>query len=495
MLDSETWGDQVAVEVVGGIPYRMYTARPKQVDTLLALMRPWGDRPHIVQGDQVLAFGQVHHAVLAKSRALREAGINPRAHVVLLGWNSSEWIVNFWACLHARVIPVLANAWWSEAEITSALNLMRPAFTLADTHCAARMPAGVACGLWSIDTEGGPAVDGTPQPEAQSQSQAHENDTAVVIFTSGTSGVPKAVVLSHRAMLARLQMTLHVTRKFPHQVDRAAHENNRTTRGSDGRLRSPKLQAAKLPQLIVPTTPTTAMVKAGSAVFMPETGERLALYDPKTRAQSVFIHPEFVLSAPRDLVVSATLNTLSLAIEGLVSRAGDPMSDALLMHVIRLSLARLIEPGLASDAAARADLVVAAIMCRQGTDHTAAGITTVLGHAIGARHGVENGVLNGIVLPHALRFNGLLAEPGLRKVAAAMGVEAGGGEALLQAVIDRICACFGGLGAIQRLRDVGLLRDALPALADSGMSDWFLTGNPRRVEHASELQQVLKAAW
>ena len=268
-----------------------------------------------------------------------------------------------------------------------------------------------------------------------------------------------------------------------------------TTRGSDGRLHSPKLQAAKLPQLIVPTTPTTAMVKAGSAVFMPETSERLALYDPKTRAQSVFIHPEFVLSAPRDLVVSATLNTLSLAIEGLVSRAGDPMSDALLMHVIRLSLARLMDPGLASDAGARADLVVAAIMCGQGTDHTAAGITTVLGHAIGARHGVENGVLNGIVLPHALRFNGLLAEPGLRKVAAAMGIEASGGEALLQAVIDRICACLGGLGAIQRLRDVGVLRDALPALADSGMSDWFLTGNPRRVEHASELQQVLEAAW
>ena len=56
-----------------------------------------------------------------------------------------------------------------------------------------------------------------------------------------------------------------------------------------GQLRSPKLLAPKLPQLIIPTTPTTAIVKAGSAVFDPVQGQRLALFDPKTRAQCVFI--------------------------------------------------------------------------------------------------------------------------------------------------------------------------------------------------------------
>ena len=224
-MHTETWGDQVAVEVVGGVPYRMYTARPRRVDALLELMGPWGDRPHIIQGDQVLSFAQAHRAVVAKSLAIRKVGIRPGAHVLLLGWNSPEWIVNFWACLHARVVPVLANAWWSEAEIANALALMQPAFTLADPHCGARMPAGAAWGLWSIDT----AAEPEPDAAATSEPQENENDTAVVIFTSGTSGQPKAVVLSHRAMLARLQMTLHVTRKFPHQVDRSSHENNLVT--------------------------------------------------------------------------------------------------------------------------------------------------------------------------------------------------------------------------------------------------------------------------
>ena len=57
-----------------------------------------------------------------------------------------------------------------------------------------------------------------------------------------------------------------------------------TTRGPDGRLSSPKLLAPKIPNWVVPSTPITAYAKAGTAVRDPDTDERLALFDPKTRA-------------------------------------------------------------------------------------------------------------------------------------------------------------------------------------------------------------------
>ena len=107
-----------------------------------------------------------------------------------------------------------------------------------------------------------------------------------------------------------------------------------TVTDEKGGLRSPKLQAAKLPQLIVPTTPTTAIVKAGSAVFDPVDGKRLALFDPKTRAQCVFIDPVLIQSAPRALVAAASINTMSMAIEGLTSRSSDPIAEALLALVL-----------------------------------------------------------------------------------------------------------------------------------------------------------------
>ena len=263
-----------------------------------------------------------------------------------------------------------------------------------------------------------------------------------------------------------------------------------TSVDSQGRLRSPKLLAPKIPQLVIPTTPTTAVVRAGSAVLDPVAGERRALFDPKTRAQAIFIHPDFAASAPQELVVGSALNTFAFVLEGLLSPTGDPIADALLMHGLRLTAQVLPDPALATDAGLRCDLVLAAVIGGQGTNATGAGIVTTLGHVIGARHGVDNGVANLIVLPHALRFNGEAAAAGLAKVATALGL-APDAEAVI-AGLDRI---FSPLGLPRRLRDVGVAREALPDMATLGMADWFLRGNPRPVRDMTELLQVLETAW
>jgi alcohol dehydrogenase class IV len=269
-----------------------------------------------------------------------------------------------------------------------------------------------------------------------------------------------------------------------------------TSRAASGALHSPKLLAHKLPQLVIPTTPNTAAVKAGTAVRDPADGTRHALFDPKTRACALFIHPALLATAPRPLLVGAALDALISAIEGLMSsRAGDPIADALLMHAVRLLARHLANDASHDDAAARTGLMLGAVLSGQGTDFTGAGLATALGHAIGASVGLDNGVAKAIVLPAVLHFNGDAAAAGLGNLATALGAGAAAGNDLVTAVIEALAPITAALGIPPRLRDAGVPMDALPAIAGKTMTDWFLLGNARPVRDVAELRQVLEAAY
>lgn len=267
-----------------------------------------------------------------------------------------------------------------------------------------------------------------------------------------------------------------------------------TRMDDSGKLISPRLNAPKIPQFILPTTPTTAIVKAGSAIFDTKSGERLALFDPKTRAHAVFLHPDLVSSAPRDLVVSASLNTLVMAIEGLMSVNGDPLADALLIHALRL-LVTALQEGIESDVNVRMELVLAAVLCGQGSDFTGAGATTVLGHAVGARCGTENGITNAIMLPHVMRFNRGSIDSGLYKLSGALDLPRPDSGKHFSILMEKIQKMLADLGVPDRLRDIKVQHDLLGEIAEAAMSDWFLQGNPRPISAPSQLLSILEEAW
>jgi alcohol dehydrogenase class IV len=178
----------------------------------------------------------------------------------------------------------------------------------------------------------------------------------------------------------------------------------------------------------------------------------------------------------------------------LMSRAGDPFSDGLLMHAVRLLARHLPNSGRSDDLSIRSELMIASLLCGQGTDHTGAGIAIPLGHAISARFHIDNGLANAVVLPHVIRFNAEAAQAGLEKLATALGRDPTR-EPALAAVIDTIQAIFEQMGTPQRLRDLGVTRESLAELAAISMQDWFVRDNPRPVRDASELEQVLEEAW
>lgn len=264
-----------------------------------------------------------------------------------------------------------------------------------------------------------------------------------------------------------------------------------TRRCPDGRFESPRLDAAKVPVFMVPTTPSTAFAKAGTAVHADD-GERLALFDPKTRARAIFIHPGFVRTSPPGLVQSAVLNALANAVEAIESPQCDPVSEAFLMQALRM-IRRGLEPAAADDPATREQLVVAAILCGRGTEQGGTGLASVLAHAIGKRSHVANGIVNAIVLPHTMRYNAPVTQSRTPALLEALAGPGGCAEALSGS--EQVTRLLSLLPVPRRLREIHVKREELAEIADAAMADWFISRNARPVKDVATLLELLEAAW
>ena len=206
------WGTR-AVRREHGIPFLMYEERRTDSAQLLDDVRQWSDRVHLMRGGQRMTFGELLDLVPRVSTVLADHGVGPGDRVMLLAFNSVEWIVGFWAVLASGAVVVKANAWWSEAEVEHALGVVDVGLVLADPRSAKLVPAGVPV----LELEDMVARAGS-RPPRPAPPPADEDDPAVILFTSGTSGAPKGAVLPHRSVIALQHMLLHVTRSLPHTL-------------------------------------------------------------------------------------------------------------------------------------------------------------------------------------------------------------------------------------------------------------------------------------
>jgi len=260
------------------------------------------------------------------------------------------------------------------------------------------------------------------------------------------------------------------------------------TRQTDsGQVVSPRLMRPKLAIIAVPTTPTTAVCKAGAAVTIPGEPGRLAMYDPKTRSRSILLDPEFLGSSPAELVRDALLNAFVMAVEGLATDRSHVISDALLLHAVR-RLADLL-PDLGEHSITTHDRVESAlvsILVGDGTDATGGGLTAALSHTIGHHCSAHNGTIDAILLPHVLE---LCPPPPTARALIAQALECPPTD-----IGPRLKEVFDSAGTPTALRAVGVRLHDADALAAEATSDFSY----RRIPHPpppAAVADVIRAAW
>jgi long-chain acyl-CoA synthetase len=221
VMDSEpaaalTWGTDIRRRRAG-LPFRCYEPRRHHVADLLLDALRWDRRTHLAQGDRRLTFADVQARIATTAVRFAAAGVRPGDRILLLAGNSPEWVIAMWAAAVSGAVAALGNTWWSAEEIAHAVALVTPRLVVCDEGRRERLPASfpasqsVDVGVlreWAAEPEPRPAVP-----------LSAEDDPALIVFTAGTTGPPKAVTLAHRSVISNLHGLLAGAGRLPHQID------------------------------------------------------------------------------------------------------------------------------------------------------------------------------------------------------------------------------------------------------------------------------------
>ena len=264
---------------------------------------------------------------------------------------------------------------------------------------------------------------------------------------------------------------------------------------------SPRLMAPKIPNILVLTTPSTAMTRAGTAIMDIQTRHRLELFDPKTRPAAMIWDDDALLTAPADLYLSTAASALSGILTGAAAPRTNPVSHGDMLHALRLSLESL--PLIRTDpnnTTARMNLVAASFLSNRALDGMrgrAFGIISSLGHVIDTLYAnLTHGDSSSLTTAWGMRFNLEQTAAGLARLAQALGVGDGLPEKeAAKRAPDFIDDFYRSLGMPVRLRDAGIPQQDIERIAHDAMGDFYLHQNARKVKNPSELVELLGQMW
>lgn len=252
-------------------------------------------------------------------------------------------------------------------------------------------------------------------------------------------------------------------------------------------LHIPVLARPKVPIVSIPCTASGAEVTPSLGIRDAD-GRKLLFTDPQLASRVVLLDPQANLEVPASLMLSTGMNGIAHCVEGLYSKERSPLAEVLALDALRRFAQALPDVhAKPNDLAARAQLLYAAHLSGLVLVNARTALHHAVCHAIGSVTGAPHGQANAVLLPHALRFNRPAVQDALRNASAVVP----GGQDVI-AWIESLAAM---LGVPQRLRDIGVARESLGAIAQKTMGERGLYFNPRQVLDASEILDLLQQAY
>jgi acyl-CoA synthetase (AMP-forming)/AMP-acid ligase II len=239
---------EMVVEDVLGAPMPVVRHRKSSLREVLAAGSAHGDRDYLVTADRRISFTEHAAAVAALATALRDRfGVGKGDRVGILAANTPEWVITFWAAQALGAIAVGYNAWWAPREIAYGVEHTSPTVLVVDAKRAATAAeSDIRIPLLTMEHDI-PALIAAHRTDELPHADIDEDDPAVILYTSGTSGRPKGAVHSHRNLVAVTDYHL-----FNDALAAALTGATELPSGRRFLLTSPLFHIASLHNLVVP---------------------------------------------------------------------------------------------------------------------------------------------------------------------------------------------------------------------------------------------------
>ncbi len=210
-------------ETIDGIEYQVFTHAPANLGELYQLANAAEDETFLVYREERFSFAATLDLARRLARVLREDyGIEKGDRVAICARNCPEWCIAYMGISWIGAVVVPMNSWWQGPELEYGLSDSGSRLLLADE-------ARLALVADYIEAQGLAAIAIKPErerhfPEFHALLRAadplsseelaargvHPDDAATIMYTSGSTGHPKGVLSSHRAIVNALYTWLFV---------------------------------------------------------------------------------------------------------------------------------------------------------------------------------------------------------------------------------------------------------------------------------------------
>lgn len=253
-----------------------------------------------------------------------------------------------------------------------------------------------------------------------------------------------------------------------------------------------------IPLIALPTTAgTAAEVTINYVITDEDHRKKMVCVDPKDIPIIAAVDAELMMGLPKGVTAATGMDALTHAIEGYITKAAWSMTDMVHLEAIRL-IQKHLRAAVANgnDKVAREGMALAQYTAGMGFSNVGLGIVHSMAHPLGAFYDTPHGVANALLLPFVMEYNKVAAKAKYAEIAKAMGVDITGMDAdqAADAAIAAVRKLSLDVGIPQKLHEIGVKEEDLPALSQSAFNDVCTGGNPREAT-VPEILEIYKTAF